>query len=248
MPLLRFWMNAFIPLSVPGYTVTVPTGVHAHKTAVPLPGIARGWPGNWAKDLNAGYLTDQRGFDNKYGASSRMTCMCEIDAGTGDLMHQEHTSSGTTEVNLVSGAQTGFARADMTRCSYTKLGVAPAPGSAPPLAIFAAGRRASTFPQILSAPGGPYASARVRLVAMAGDPLVGAAADIDFNGTLTITGGSMLVVAFDGMIDAFPAYDCYVSFNGATKTVFTNSPPAGNTVADLLGDANRPVFGAVGFA
>jgi hypothetical protein len=49
------------------------------------------------------------------------------------------------------------------------------------------------------------------------------------------------------MIDDFPAYDCYAMYNGVTKTLFTDSPPAGNTVADLLGPASRPKSGRVSF-
>jgi hypothetical protein len=94
------------------------------------------------------------------------------------------------------------------------------------------------------------ASIEVWLNASAGDPLVGMAADIDYGGTLKITGGDApgsLDVSFEGLIDAFPAYDCYTSYGGVTKTMFTSSPPPGNTVADLLGPANRPISGKVSF-
>ena len=75
------------------------------------------------------------------------------------------------------------------------------------------------------------------------------AADIDYNGTFTITidGAGGVAIAFSGMIDAFPAYDCYATLNGVTKTLFTNSPPPGNTVASLLGGANRSVTGSASF-
>jgi hypothetical protein len=43
------------------------------------------------------------------------------------------------------------------------------------------------------------------------------------------------------------AYECYATFNGVTKALFTNSPPAGNTVVDLLGFAKRSVSGSVSF-
>jgi len=48
-------------------------------------------------------------------------------------------------------------------------------------------------------------------------------------------------------LDDFPTYECYATFNGVTKTLFTNSPPAGNTVVDLLGFAKRSVSGSVSF-
>ena len=59
MPIVKFWLNAFIPKNVTGYTKVLTKGPHAGKTAIPLPGIARTWPGNTLKAWNAGYLTDQ---------------------------------------------------------------------------------------------------------------------------------------------------------------------------------------------
>src|SRR5262249_55742419 len=119
MPTVQFWLNAFIPRTVTGYTQTLTAGPHTGKTAVPLPGIARLWPGNTFKDWNAGYLSDQRTFDSSLTASCRMQSILEVDiAGPPRMVGQTHRSSGTTEVNLSSGAQTGFAVADMSRCSY----------------------------------------------------------------------------------------------------------------------------------
>jgi hypothetical protein len=254
MPTVQFWLNAFIPRTVPGYTRTLTAGRHTGKTAVPLPGVAFLWPGNWGKSSDAGYLGDQRTFDSSPTASCRMQSILEVDvSGPPRMVGQTHRSSGTTEVNLVSGAQTGFAVADMSRCSYAVIPPPPPPG--PPgggVGPFAghtsAGRGGTAFPTMR--PTAPPTSISVRLVGQAGDPLVGMAADIDYTGTVTIAVGSApgsLRVSFDGLIDAFPAYDCYAQFDGVTKTLFTNSPPPGNTVADLLGNANRPIVGRVSF-
>jgi hypothetical protein len=228
--------------------------VHAGKTAVPLPGIARLWPGNTLKDLDVGYLTDQRDFDNAFGASSRMTSMCEIEVLTSAIIKQTHTTSGTTEVNLVTGVQSGFGSADMRRCAFTSVINPPKapPSNAPLFAHFAAGRRESTLPSRILPVKGPssqFGPIEVWLRAAAGDPLVGMAADIDYSGTLKVSEGKpgSLEVSFEGKLDAFPAYDCYVAYDGITKTVFTSSPPPGKTVADLLGPANRPIWGAVSF-
>lgn len=48
-------------------------------------------------------------------------------------------------------------------------------------------------------------------------------------------------------LDDFPVYECYATFKGVTKTLFTNSPPAGNTVVNLPGFAKRSVSGSVSF-
>jgi hypothetical protein len=255
MAAVQIWINAFIPRSVPGYTQTLTTGKHAGKTAVPLPGVARLWPGNTLKDWNAGYLTDQRSFDSSPSAGRRMQSLAEVDLSLEVLTRQAHTSSGTTEVNLSSGDQTGFAVADMSRCSFTQLtgrGMTPtSPGGGGGGAIFGAARGGSTMPTrsyFVAAPGSRV-SMSLELAAAAADPLVGMAADIDYTGTITITGvvGGAVTVAYNGLLDSFPAYDCYASYNGATKVLFTSSPPPGNTVSDLLGPPNRPISASVTF-
>jgi hypothetical protein len=239
---LKFWLNAFIPKNVPGYTKVITTGIHLNKTAIPLPGVARLWPGNTFKDWEAVYLTDQRDFDNRITASSRMHCEITVEISTLRMVGQWNWSSGTTEVNFSTGVQTGFKVADMSRCKYIQFTTAPITGvgsafgynSGPPSAM----------------PLMPPGMARFQLVAAAGDPLVGMAADIDYSGILSIRvdpSTSKITVSFEGAIDAFPAYDCYAMYGNVTKTVFTNSPPPGNTVADLLGPANRGVSGSVTF-
>src|SRR5262249_40312462 len=122
MPIVTFWLNAFIPKTVAGYTKVLTAGPHAGKTAIPLPGIARTWPGNTFKDWNAGYLTDQRDFDPSPTNSVRMQSLAKVELAGAEgptlINPQAHRSSGTTEVNLVSGVQTGFKVADMTRCKF----------------------------------------------------------------------------------------------------------------------------------
>ncbi len=248
MPVLQFWLNAFIPFTVAGYTKVLTAGVHKGKSAIPLPGPARLWPGNTFKHFDAGYLTDQRTFDSAYGASSRMTSMVEIETDTMAMMREAHTTSGTTQVDLETGAQSGFARADMSRCRFT---APPMPGVARglPGAHFTAGRGGTTMVMPPRVSVGP-ASITLQLAAAAGDPLVGMAADIDYVGTLTVSRpapGGPVTVNFDGKIDDFPAYDCYASFNGRTQVIFTSAPPAGNTVMNLLGPATRPVTGRATF-
>ena len=120
MPIVTFWLNAFIPKTVAGYTKVLTAGPHAGKTAIPLPTVARTWPGNTFKDWNAGYLTDQRDFNSSPTNSVRMQSLAKVELagpeGPTLISPQAHRSSGTTEVNLVSGVQTGFKVADMTRC------------------------------------------------------------------------------------------------------------------------------------
>ncbi len=147
----------------------------------------------------------------------------EVDIGSCTEIKQTHKSSGTTEVDLSSGAQLGFKIADMSRCSFKK-------------------NSAITS----------YDFYR-ELSAGAGDPLVGMAADIDYKGTLIVTVHRIgtkinsVVVDFEGKIDSFPAFECHASMNGVVKTLFTKAPPSGNTVTDLLGGPTTPVSGRATF-
>jgi hypothetical protein len=251
MPTVVFWLNAFIPRDVTGYTSRLSKGPHAGKTAIPLPGIARLWPGNTFKQSDAGYLTDQRGFDASPDASVRVQSLVEVDVSTLTLARQVHRSSGTTEVNLVTGAQTGFRLSNISRCLFqeVKAGRSGQPGGTGPLTTVARG--GGTTVAALDRPRpGCYGSMRLQLTGAASDPLVGMSADIDYEGIVSIDGGATpgsVIVTFDGKLDDFPAFECYASFNGATKSIFTAPPPPGNTVVNLLGDADRPIVGGAKF-
>ncbi|WP_159452326.1 hypothetical protein [Singulisphaera sp. GP187] len=90
----------------------------------------------------------------------------------------------------------------------------------------------------------------LKLKAAAGDPLVSAAADIDYEGEFVIRPGAKsgeVTIEFNGKIDSFPAFEAYASLDGKVKPLFTSPPPAGNTVMSLPGLANRPITATVSF-
>lgn len=249
--LLAVWINAFIPRTVAGYTKTITRGTHSGKTAVPLPGAARLNPLNTFKNWDSGFLTDQRTFDSNVTASVRMRSIATLTIAPPKmtLSSTRHESSGTTEVDMDTGKQLDFAVADMTRCRWgtlnqvqmlpIRMGTVRVPfGGSAPLNV---GMRPNPTPTFTLAVRG-----------QAGDPLVSAAADIDYEGTFTIAllaGGATPAVAveFEGRLDDFPAFEAYARLDAVTKTLFTSSPPAGNTVVDLLGGPKRPVAGKVVF-
>jgi hypothetical protein len=222
----KIWINAFIPRDVPDYTETIPQGRHSGKTAVPLPRIARLNPFNLIKNFDDGYLTDQRAFDSKESASSRMHSLAEMSWGLQgwSIKQQTHTSSGTTEVDLKTGEQLDFDTADMSRCSFSGLAAVNVPGN---IAV----------------------SQMLYIKGAAADPLVSAAADIDYTGSfkLTFVNSSSITIDYDLKIDTFPAFEGYVQFGDSPATLFTVPPPHGNTVAGLPGDANRPLKGSMTF-
>ena len=230
MEMLTFWINAFIPKTVAGYTKTISKGTHAHKTAIPLPGAAR--VVNWNKSWNAGFLTDQRGFSSAATASVRMSSIAVFDLGK-KMMTASHRTSGTTEVNIDTGKQLGFANADMRRCSFVEKS------------------------QSLNALAKTEDSDEDRwemsyyLSAAAGDPLVNMAADIDYNGSVKVKlnkKSKLITLDFDGKLDAFPAFEAYAQYGSSIQTIFQSSPPSGNTVINLLGGANRAISGQASFS
>lgn len=205
---MSVWLSAFIPGSVPGYTRVIPAGAYSGKTAVPTPIAAFANPLNWTVHTDNGFLTDQRTFSAAPAASVRMRSLAVVELSPFSLISQSHMSSGTTQVDMVTGVRRGYAVANMSRCSFSLV----------------AGSRS------------------IRLIGQASDPLISAAADIDYEGNFSFNSGSGTVtVSFDGKIDEFPAFECYASYNGITKMLFNIPPPARNTVMDLPGRANRPV-------
>lgn len=264
MGLVNVWIDAFIPKTVPGYTQILTKGKHTGKTAIPLPGIARLWPGNTFKPWKEGYLSDQRDFSASRTSSVRMRSLAMVQIDPLRLVHTEHKSSGTTGVDLDSGTELGFKVADMSRCRFGQLSTTAIPFGA--FGVMGVGG-AARDPRIGPDQATDYGVRLIHLMnhpersnpawsilsvkGAAGDPLVGMAADIDYEGVFTFKpnhpGPGKLTVAFEGRIDSFPAFECYAEFNGVPKAILQIPPPPGNTVANLLGGASRQVGGQVVF-
>jgi hypothetical protein len=231
---VAIWINAFIPRTVAGYTRAIPNGIHRAKTAVPLPAVALANPLNWSLHTDNGFLTDQRGFDSSRTASVRMRSLAVVELSPPSLVSQSHTSSGTTQVDMVTGAVRGFARARMSDCSFQLV--------LPPHRVQLGSRSASAVAPAAS----PIMT--LGLHAAASDPLVRGAANIVYAGDFVIAPAktsSHVTVEFVGKVDAFPAFEGYASLNGVTKALFTLLPSPGNTVLDLALFKFRQVKGAV---
>lgn len=250
--LLEVWINAFIPKEVPNYTKRITKGKHSGKTAVPLPGVARLHPFNSIKNWNTGYLTDQRSFKNSPTESVRMQSFATIEIGSQiklDESKSRHHSSGTTEVDIKEGRTLASAVANMNRCRFS-LSPVPEIRCLYTREILLNSRK-SLFGEIdgLASDAGSLLDYVLYVVGAASDPLVWAAADINYAGKFEVSKGrnNTLRVSFSGCIDNFPAFECYARSGGKTKPLFTASPPLGNTVVSLIGGANRPVSGVVSF-
>lgn len=201
---VKFWINAFIPRDIPGYTRAVPAGPHFGKTMIPGPNL-----------LSDCFLTDQRTFDNFIHAKSRMHSEFKIDFSSATPMFtQWHNCDSTTELDCEDGDVENTATGSTSRMKFTKL---PSVGSS------------RIVIQMECAASNPCA------------PSSRAFGDIDYTGRITVD-VSARSIEIDGMIDQFPAFEAYATINdGAGVTLFRVSPPAGNTVMNLPGAANRPV-------
>lgn len=90
---MKFWINAFIPRQVPGYTQDVTKGPHVGKTMIPGP-----FPHSDC------YLTDQRSFDAYIHAKSRMHSEFKVDfTGLQPTLSQFHNCDRTTELDCIEG-------------------------------------------------------------------------------------------------------------------------------------------------
>ena len=224
---VKFWVNAFIPRNVPGYTMTVPAGPHLGKTMIPgpqsvgvptiqltpywFPHIGKTWVG-----VSDCYLTDQREFSNDIHAKSRIHSEFRLDVtGPVPTLTQWHNCDYTTECDCEDGDVECHEQGKTSRCLYT---LAPASMSGP----------------------GPYT---IKVKCAASNPCAPTSrlfGDIDFEGSVVVDIASRSI-AFDLLIDQFPAFEAYATLNdGAGVTMLRESPPFGNTVMNLPGGANRP--------
>jgi hypothetical protein len=220
---LRVWINSFIPNRVFG-AVTLTKGPHRGKVAIPL-GLL-GLAGNLDKTMQTGYLTDQRDFSSDAGQSVRMQSLAELSVESvlrGSPIVEHHRTSGTVEVNTVTGAQTGSGTANLYPGRNTRFDITIVP-----------------FPTL---------KLGLQVRGSASDPCLLIAADIDYTGAFDIyfnTDGT-LHVGFSGKVDAFPAFEAYAEFNGQVKELFTYRPAPDATVTNLVGGASKTVAGAVSF-
>ena len=239
---VKFWINAFIPRDIPGYTITVPAGPHQGKTMIPGPGATnirptirgvpysdidfmRGMMGQPYRSSDVElfradgvgvsdcYLTDQRSFSTDIHAKSRMHSEFRLDySGSSVSMTQWHNCDRTTEVDCEDGCVECDKKGASNRMEFI-------------LKSFTA-------------------DAEVDMDCAANNPCSPSSrlfGDIDYEGTIRYNPASRLL-EIDAKIDQFPAFEAYATLNdGAGVPIFQIAPPLGNTVMNLPGGANRKV-------
>lgn len=106
---VKVWLNAFIPKKIGD--LTEPAPAHPDKTMLrgPIPGIS---------DC---YLTDNREFDPKINAVSRMHSEIEIDVTRLTVVSQMHRCDPTHEIDCEDGKDECTKSGDTSRMSFLNL-------------------------------------------------------------------------------------------------------------------------------
>jgi hypothetical protein len=243
---VKFWINAFIPGHIPGYTIVVPAGAHRGKTMIPGPGawnlgvnvhgvpvsaqdLARGLSGQPyrgqtrrvgvdAVGVSDCYLTDQRTFSNQIHAKSRMHSEFRLDlTGPQVRFTQWHHCDETTELDCEDGC------VECSKKGATKR------------------MRFEIPPGTIRSSMGPIT---VTMKCAASNPCSPSSrlfGDIDYSGSIVVNVNARRI-EIDGLLDQFPAFEAYATINnGAGVALFQLPPPAGNTVMNLPRNANRSI-------
>jgi hypothetical protein len=216
---VKFWIKAFIPRDVAGYTRAVPADVVA-PPGIPGPRrlsrdgltMIRG-PQPWSDC----YLTDQRSFSNDIEAKSRIHCEIRIDLATVETGKLPRTTGydhcdWTTEVDCEDGDLERRKKGKVRGSKFYDL------RRSEPQTLILSVQIAASNP---CAPSSRYFG------------------DIDIEGTLTVD-LKKRCARFSGKTDEFPAYEMYGTVNdGPGFPLFRRSPKADETVlTGLPGWAN----------
>lgn len=166
------------------------------------------------------FLTDQRSFTDALVASSRTFSSVEVDSAALSLLSQSHRCDNTVECDCEDGNE---------ECNKTP------DASKLKVARFALAGSRCTF----DLEGG------------AGNPCAGAVApDIDWLVHVVVEksgAGVTVKLAPGSVVEPFPAFEMYASFNGTTKPIFQRSPNPGATPWNLVGSPNETVTGLASF-
>lgn len=164
------------------------------------------------------YLTDQRWFSTVLGQPARMHSRVEFSVpfnGQPSVRNSYHTSDPTVE---------------LTNTAVTCTASAPTTGML-------------WGPVTARAPFGVM----LTLDAAAANPCIPGAPNIDYQGDLVVVNrraaaAGDVIVSFNGLVDAFPAFEMYAT-DGTTTVTIGRLANAGNGPSNLFGDAATP-FGS----
>lgn len=223
----KFWINAFIPQFIQGYTRPIPGS--GALTMIPGPNVpfagaearlqveGRGVrPGVAPIELTVfAYHTDQRTFSNDIHASARMHSEVRVDLRSAPpAITQWHNCDESVECDAMTGRVLSRRRGNTSRMSFRLV------------------------------PASPDDVVSVAFQCAANNPCSASssiAGDIDCVGKVSYDRQSR-TLDLDAKIDDFPAFEAYATLNdGAGVALFRISPLPGNTVMNLPGPPRRSV-------
>jgi len=109
---VTFWINAFLPWSLPGMTTVLQNGPYRGHSAITGP--------------RHYCLTDQRGFSNVITAESRMHSAVMIDFGdAAPVLTQQHKCDHTTECDRKTGEVTARKKASTAHMQFHLIATKP---------------------------------------------------------------------------------------------------------------------------
>ena len=210
------WVSAFMPRDVAD-KIEIPG-----QKAIPKPDRKTMVRLPWYSSLLLGYFdTDQREFSCDWKASSRVKATVCATNRLGSHAFKKHCGP-TTRRNLKGTVTKEDTAADKDiRISSKEIG---------------------------DRDNGADPAYEHRMFASSGNPLIPFAPHIDFDITVTerwVRNSKSVVFTADGVVDDYPAYEGYVTFDGETKTLFTER--AVGTALGLYGPPKRKVSGEVTF-
>jgi hypothetical protein len=171
--------------------------------------------------IDAWFLTDQRGFSSDLDVSSRMHSEIEIDVENKRLIREYHECCDSVQVDNKSGEEQCREAADTADMHFSDFSVSD---------------RGDTISAMLKA------SSKNPCVKVAS---IEVSPNLDYEGTFTITldeKQNEALVTFDGNIETYPAFECYVSVNGgAPQTLFLAEVVPDSNPLSLVGPPRRPV-------
>jgi hypothetical protein len=123
---MKFWLNAFIPGTIAGYTKVLTAGPYAGKTVIPGP------------PFYGDFLTDNRSFDNDVHASSRMHSEFDltVDPSDGPKLTQWHNCDETHEIDFDTGVVKDHKKGSTKRMGFTLAPMAVSPMGVPSPLVF----------------------------------------------------------------------------------------------------------------
>lgn len=193
----------------------------SYDQAITVPGTGEHAGKTMHMLLNRAFLTDQRGFSSDIHAVARMHSEIEIDLVRGKQVYEFHHCYEMIEVDVRTGEEKCRKLGDTENMHFSDV-------------EFHEDRSGCSFALKASSKNPCISIATVKIMP-----------NLDYEGTIRITltqerkGAD---VSFEGLVEAYPAFEMYAAVNGgAPQTIFQLPIAEGASAADLIGAPNRRI-------